>query len=82
MYDDIETSPGSVLVYSQFRSVEGLGLFSEFLIKNGYKEISLKKVDGKYLLTDTKIFDSKYDNKRFIIFDADKEKTRLLMRIY
>jgi hypothetical protein len=82
MYEDIENSEGSVLVYSQFRSVEGLGLFSEFLTKNGYKEISLKKVEGKYLLTDTKVFDRKYDNKRFIIFDSDKEKTRILMRIF
>lgn len=82
MYDDINNSEGSVLVYSQFRSVEGLGLFSEFLIKNGYKEISLKKVDKKYLLTDDTVFDIKYDNKRFIIFDADKEKTRLLMKIF
>jgi hypothetical protein len=82
MYDDIENSPGSVLVYSQFRSVEGLGLFSEFLIKNGYKEIDLKKVDGKYELTDTNIFDSKYDNKRFVIFNQDREKTRYLMSLF
>ena len=82
MYDDIENSPGSVLAYSQFRSVEGLGLFSEFLTKNGYKEIDLKKVDGKYELTDTNIFDSKYDNKRFVIFNQDREKTRYLMSLF
>ncbi len=82
MYTDIETSPGSVLVYSQFRTVEGLGLFSEFLIKNGYRQIDIKKVNGEYLLTDPSVFNRSYDNKRFIIFSADKEKTRYLMNLF
>jgi hypothetical protein len=82
MYDDINDSPGSVLVYSQFRSVEGLGLFSEFLIKNGFKQIDLKKNSGKYELVDTEIFDEKYDNKRFVIFDSDRDKTRILMSLF
>ena len=82
MLDDINTSPGSVLVYSQFRSVEGLGLLSEFLIKNGFKEIDLKKVDGKYYLSDETILDPAYDNKRFVIFNQDKEKTRCLMNLF
>jgi len=83
MYDDIENSKGSVLIYSQFRSVEGLGLFSEFLIKNGYIEINLKKVDGEYtLINKTNVFDSKYDNKRFVIFDQDKKKTKILMNLF
>jgi hypothetical protein len=82
MYDDIITSPGSVLVYSQFRTVEGLGLLAEFLKSNGFKEIDLRKVDGKYQLTDITVFDKIYDNKRFIIFSQDKEKTRYLMNIF
>jgi hypothetical protein len=82
MLDDITTSPGSVLVYSQFRSVEGLGLFSEFLIKNGFKEIDFKKVDGKYYLSDESILNPIYDNKRFVIFNQDKEKTRYLMNLF
>jgi len=82
MYNDIETSPGSVLVYSQFRSVEGLGLFSEFLKYNGYKEVELKKVEGKYYLADEDIFNSKYDNKRYVIFNQDKEKTKYLMNLF
>jgi len=82
MLDDINTSPGSVLVYSQFRTVEGLGLFSDFLSRNGFKEIDLKKVDGKYYLSDDNIFDSKYDNKRYVIFNQDKDKTKYLMNIF
>ena len=82
MLDDINTSPGSILVYSQFRTVEGLGLFGEFLSTNGFKEIDLKKVDGKYYLTDNSIFDSEYDNKRYVIFNQDKEKTKYLMNLF
>lgn len=82
MLDDIVESPGSVLVYSQFRTVEGLGLFGEFLNFNGFKEIDLKKVDGKYQIADTSVFSSAYDNKRYVIFNQDKEKTKYLMNLF
>jgi hypothetical protein len=82
MYDDILSSPGSVLLYSQFRSVEGIGIFCDFLSKNGFKEIDIKKVDGKFYLTDEDIFDEKYDDKRYVIFNQDKEKTKYLMNLF
>ena len=82
MYDDIEESPGSVLIYSQFRNVEGLGLLNEFLNRNGYKEIDIKKVNGEYQLTDPTIFNPRYDNKRIVIFSQDREKTRYLMNLF
>jgi hypothetical protein len=80
--EDVEASPGSVLIYSSFRTLEGLGILSEVLNRQGYKQILLKKVDNNYLFTDADIFDPKYDNKRYIIFDSDKEKTRLLMNLF
>jgi len=79
---DIEQSPGSVLIYSSFRTVEGLGILSEVLNKQGYKQVLLKKIDNEYYFADDDIFDSKYDNKRYVIFDQDKEKTRLLMNLF
>jgi hypothetical protein len=82
MYIDIKESPGSVLVYSQFRTVEGLGLFSEFLNKNGFVEVDFKKIDGQYYLTNPNVFNRIYDNKRYIIFSSDKEKTRYLMNLF
>jgi hypothetical protein len=82
MYIDIKESPGSVLVYSQFRTVEGLGLFSEFLNKNGFIEVDFKKIDGQYYLTNPNVFNRMYDNKRYIIFSSDKEKTRYLMNLF
>ena len=83
MYEDILNSPGSVLIYSQFRLVEGIGIFCDFLSNNGFKEIDIKKkTDGKFYLADDDIFDEKYDNKRYIIFNQDKEKTKYLMNIF
>jgi len=82
MLDDMNNTTGSCLVYSQFRSVEGLGLFTEFLNMNGYKQVDLKKVDGEFYLTDDDIFEERYDNKRYVIFDQDREKTKYLMNLF
>jgi len=82
MLDDMNITEGSCLVYSQFRSVEGLGLFTEFLNMNGFKQVDLKKVDGEYYLKDDDVFDEIYDNKRYVIFDQDRVKTKLLMNLF
>jgi len=82
MLDDMNNTEGSCLVYSQFRSVEGLGLFTEFLNMNGYKQVDLKKIDGEFYLTDDDVFDEVYDNKRYVIFDQDREKTKFLMNLF
>ncbi len=82
MLDDINGSKGSCLVYSQFRSVEGLGLFTEFLNMNGFKQIDLKRVDGEFYLTDEEVFDEVYANKRYVVFDQDREKTKYLMNLF
>jgi len=82
MLDDMNNTEGSCLVYSQFRSVEGLGLFAEFLNMNGYKQVDLKKIDGEFYLTDDDVFDEMYDDKRYVIFDQDREKTKFLMNLF
>lgn len=82
MYKDIEESPGSVLVYSQFRNVEGLGIFTEVLKKQGFIEIELKKHDGNYVFSNLDVFDPIYNNKRFVIFNQDREKTNILMNLF
>ena len=79
---DINQSPGSVLIYSSFRTVEGLGILSEVLNRQGFKQVQIKKIDNEYYFTDDDIFDKKYDNKRYVIFDQDREKTRLLMSLF
>ena len=82
MLDDIEESPGSVLIYSQFRMVEGLGIFSKSLNYNDYKKIILIKSENGYKYSDLSVFDEKYDNKRYIVFNSDKEKTNQLIHLF
>jgi len=83
MLEDVDTSPGSVLVYSQFRVVEGLGIFKEVLNKHGYVEINVTKNDEYgYILEDPDVFDEKYDNKRYVMFNSDREKTNILMNLF
>jgi len=83
MLEDVETSPGSVLIYSQFRSIEGLGIFSEVLNRHGYAEIRIVKEEGiGYVIEDMEVFDKKYDNKRYVVFNADRTKTNILMNIF
>ena len=79
---DVKESPGSVLIYSSFRTLEGLGILSEVFNRIGYKQILLKKIDNNYYFADPDIFNEKYDNKRYVIFDQDKDKTKLLMNLF
>lgn len=82
MLEDIEKSPGTVLIYSQFRSVEGLGIFTKVLNNIDYKEIKIIKTENGYKFEDLEIFSEKYDNKRYIQFSNDREKTNQLMNLY
>jgi hypothetical protein len=83
MYEDINTSPGSVLVYSQFRMIEGLGIFKEVLNRQGYAEINIiNSEDFGYMIDDIDVFDKKYDNKRYVVFNSDRIKTNILMNIF
>ena len=83
MYEDIITSPGSVLVYSQFRMIEGLGIFKEVLNRQGFAEINIvNNEDFGYIIEDMDVFDEKYDNKRYVVFNSDRMKTNILMNIF
>jgi hypothetical protein len=83
MLEDINTSPGSVLVYSQFRVIEGLGIFKEVLNRDGYVEINIiKNEEYGYIIEDIEVFDEKYDNKRYVVFNADRSKTNILMNLF
>lgn len=82
MIENINESPGTVLMYSQFRKVEGIGIFSMVLNAFGYKEITIKKQDGTYVFEDDDIWDEKYNNKRYVIFNEDKIKTNILMNLF
>ena len=83
MYEDINTSPGSVLIYSQFRMIEGLGIFKEVLNRQGYAEINIvNNEEFGYMVDDIDVFDEIYDNKRYVVFNSDRVKTNILMNIF
>ncbi len=46
MMNNIDSSPGSNLVYSQFLQMEGIGIFSICMELNGYVPIEIKSDDG------------------------------------
>lgn len=82
MLIDVEQSPGSVLIYSQFRTIEGIGIFSNVLDHNGFIEIKLVKHNNDYIFEDLSVFDKKYDNKRYVVFNTDRIKTNILMNLF
>ena len=49
MLNNINNSHGLVFLYSQFRSVEGIEIFSKVLSANGYKQYN-SEVTKKYHL--------------------------------
>jgi hypothetical protein len=70
---------GKVLVYSQFRVVEGLGMLGVALEANGWSEVKLRKqaVSGAWevLCNDT-------SKKKFFQYRGNNEETSILMNIF
>lgn len=87
---DINESPGKVLFYSQFRKVEGIGIMCLVLAQAGWVEIQVSKdkttgewyVHGPGKMPAEEVFHAEYDRKRYVLFNSDKEKTEVLMRIF
>ena len=85
IYKHIDESPGKTLLYSQFRSIEGLGVTSLLLKHQGYVEIKLEhdaKTKEWSIVNYEEILQQKYDGKRYIIFDNDRHKTKILLQLY
>jgi len=83
LLENINTSPGKVLVYSQFRTIEGLGILKLILETAGHVEIKLENKAGSLVIIDhEKVLSPRYNGKRFMIFDPDREKTRILLHLY
>jgi hypothetical protein len=48
----LQAAKGSQLVYSQFRTMEGLGILRLVLLANGYTEFKLTRADGSWKLAE------------------------------
>ena len=78
MINLINESEGSSLVYSQFRNVEGIGIFKRVLDAHGYTQFKIKKGNGYEL----DIKEEDYNKPKYIEFTGDKEMTNVLLDIF
>ena len=69
------------LVYSQFRTIEGIGVFSRILEANGYTEFKIKKEGDTWVLD---IPEEKRDLPTFALFTGteEPEQKEILRNIY
>lgn len=77
--DKIQKSKGKCLVYSQFRTVEGLGLLGLAMQTMGYAEIRLKKVHGEY---DFDIQPEDMKKPKYMTFTGSNDETQVLLNIF
>lgn len=77
--DHIKNDVGSALVYSQFRTVEGLGILGLTLKKNGFAEFKVKKVGDQW---DIDIAQEDYNKPKYMEFTGNNEQTQILLKIY
>jgi len=75
--------PSKSLLYSQFRTVEGLRIFRMVLEQAGWKEIDFKSKSGGdwEILNGEEVLRPEYDGKRYLVF-GDKQKTEMLISLF
>lgn len=84
---NIRASPGPVLVYSQFKTLEGLGIFSAVLRAADEKYVQLdirKGADGEWEIPEEMLTDEMMERPRYILYTGDQalDKRRLLLQLY
>jgi hypothetical protein len=72
-------SPGKILVYSQFRTIEGLGVLSLALEANGWSEFKIKK-DGD--TWDLNMTAEELSKPCYFQFKGATDETKMLMTIF
>ena len=78
--DNINDTNGKVLVYSQFKTLEGLGILGLCLKERGYAEmkISLDKDNTINIQVD----DADYAKPKYAIFSTDREVSNIMLKIF
>lgn len=80
MWDKIKTLNGNALIYSQFRKVEGLGVFGLVMRANGYAELKVKKTPtGEWSID---IPEEDYKKPKFAMFTGNNDESKMLLRIF
>lgn len=71
---------GTCLVYSQFRTVEGLGVISIAMDANGFQQLEIAKDSkGEW---DIDIENIDLDKQRYVLFKSDPEYAQILLNIF
>jgi hypothetical protein len=76
-----ESNRGLHLVYSQFKTLEGIGIFKTVLESNGFVEFKLVKIDGQW---DIDNFEKDPEKPRFARYTGDEsaEEKDIVRNIY
>lgn len=86
MLNNMETSRGPILVYSQFKTLEGLGLFSLALeFQKNYIRFNIEpQANGHWALSPELMLPENLDKKRYIMYTGDEpaEKRDMLKHIF
>ena len=81
----VEASPGPVLVYSQFKTVEGVGVFRRVLRRRGFAEIKvLARPGGGWALDESQATGGSDASKpKFAVYDTSEPGvTDVVMRVF
>ena len=73
--------PGPVLVYSQFRTVEGICVLSIAMNVNGFEELKVIR-DPDSGEWDLDLSDSDPDRQRYVAFQSDPEFIQIILNIF
>lgn len=87
MIENIRKSPGPVLVYSQFKTLEGLGIFAAALRASDEKYLPLdieRSAGGEWSIPDVLMDPALRSRPRYVMYTGDQEleKRRLLLQLY
>ena len=84
--DRLDTAQGPALIYSQFKTLEGLGIFSIALeFQKNYIKFDLQpQANGQFTLSPDLLLPANKDKKRYIAYTGDEpaEKRDLLRNIF
>lgn len=83
--DNLETTRGPALIYSNFKTLEGLGIFGLALeFQKDYIRLDIEQRGGRWNLVDDLLLPANIGKKRYISYtgDDDAEKRDLLKHIF
>lgn len=82
VYKNLNRCPGTALLYTQFRTVEGIGLMGEVLNAHGWHQLDIDKVKGKWVFKNPEGLKRGDAINRYIVFPGDREKASLLLDVF